>query len=284
MVRQSLLTRTVLNRASYAAASLTLFAVGTLACHDVTAPLPPGATPIEAPRPYALWWQMTEACSGRTGDFSAIHWFVVPNATTFEVRGEQYSGYWFGNNSIVIASRQLLSGQLVRHEMLHALIGRGHSRAFLDACGGVVVCEEECLTEAGGLATLDATAVAAPATALQAELQVEPPNPSLSGDSGWVALSVVIHTPQQANVRATLTPIPGDAFFFATFGYLVLSCRAACTSTTHSYENVTGTLYDITVGATRRRVFDVQLPPGTYVARGIFNVDSTAAATFIVRP
>jgi len=227
---------------------------------------------------------MTEACSGRQGDFSAIHWFVVPNATTFEVRGEQYSGYWFGDNSIVIASRQLLSGQLVRHEMLHALIGPGHSRAFLDACGGVVACEEECLTEAGGLPVLDSTASAAPVSTLQTELQVQPANPSLSGDSGWVALSVLVHTPKEANVRATLAPIPGVPSYSATFGYDVASCQSTCTGSMGSYFFVAGTVYDFTRGATRRYVFDVRLAPGTHVVRGIFNVDTTVAATFIVRP
>lgn len=99
-----------------------------LSDQDITTPMPPGAIRIQAPRPYAFWWQMTEACSGRTGDIADIRWFVVPNADSFAVHGKQYNGYWFENNSIVIASTHRLVGQLVRHEMLHALLARDEER------------------------------------------------------------------------------------------------------------------------------------------------------------
>lgn len=255
-----------------------------MACRDLTAPFPSGATPIPAQPPYALWWQMTETCSGKSADFSTIRWFVVPHADSFEVHGKHYNGYWYDDNSIVIAAKHLLDGQLVRHEMLHALTGGGHSRQFLDACGGVVACEGDCLTEAGGLPALDSTAVALPASSLRTELQIDPANPSLSTDSGWVALSVIVHTPQDASVRALLTPIPGDPSFSATFGYVVTSCHPTCRSAKDSYSFVPATLYDFTIGATRRYVFDVQLPPGIYSARGVFNVDSTSGTTFTVAP
>ena len=278
------LATTMLNPIPRKAALLAFAAVTAVACRDLTAPLPRGATPLQAQPPYAFWWQMTESCSGRTGDFSTIRWFVVPGADSFEVSGKHYNGYWYGNNSIVIASRHVLDGQLVRHEMLHALTGGPHSRQFLDACGGVVACQDECLTEAGGLPVLDSTTVELPVSSLRTELQMEPADPSLSTDGGWVALSVMVHTPQDADVRALLTAIPGDPSFSATFGYDIASCHPTCTSVKGTYSFMPATLYDFTLGATRRYVFDVQLPPGTYSARGVFNVDSTAAATFSVGP
>ena len=272
------------NRFAGKAVLLAPAAIAAVACWDLTAPLPRGATPIQAQPPYALWWQITETCSGKSRNFSTIRWFAVPNTDSFEIHGKHYNGYWYDDNSIVIAAKHLLDGQLVRHEMLHALTGGGHSRQFLDACGGVVACEGECLTEAGGLPALDSTAAAEPVSSLRTELQIKPANPSLSTDSGWVTLSVIVHTPQDANMRALLTPIPGDASFSATFGYDIASCHPTCKSLTAPYFFVPGTLYDFTLGTTRKYVFDVQLRPGVYSARGMFNVDSTAAATFTVGP
>ena len=61
-------------------------ALAGLACESLVAPaLPDGATVLTPPPVYARWWAMTEACSRRTGDLSAVTWYVAtgPEADTY---------------------------------------------------------------------------------------------------------------------------------------------------------------------------------------------------------
>ena len=124
-----------------------------LAC-DATSPaeLPSTAVPLTPPDRFAVWWRITEACSGTTGDFRSVSWYVVPNTSTFNYQGRVVNAYWLGNpDRIVLADAHRSHGPTVRHEMLHALLHRsGHARAdFLTACGGVVACEGTCSAETG---------------------------------------------------------------------------------------------------------------------------------------
>ncbi|HKP15984.1 MAG TPA: hypothetical protein VJT85_07965, partial [Gemmatimonadaceae bacterium] len=76
--------------------------------------LPPDAVPWTAPARFALWWRMTEACSGRSGDLRSIQWYVVPHAQMIEVAGERYHGYTFASpGRIVLADAHRLDGPLV---------------------------------------------------------------------------------------------------------------------------------------------------------------------------
>jgi hypothetical protein len=102
---------------------------------------------------YAQWWAETQACALRTGDVASIRWYVVPGVAHFRtVRGDGVASYHAATRRIVVAEEALLSGPVVRHEMLHALLGdvAGHpGDAFLGDCAGVVSCRAECRREAG---------------------------------------------------------------------------------------------------------------------------------------
>src|SRR5699024_2935350 len=92
------------------------------------------------------WWGMTEACSGHSGELSAVRWYRVPGWTV-PVNGEAAAAFWTtGGNQIVIADELVEDGEVVRHEMLHALLGeRGHpTEPFLTSCASVLSCGRVC--------------------------------------------------------------------------------------------------------------------------------------------
>jgi hypothetical protein len=262
--------------------------ITTLRCASMTDPaFPAGAAAMRAPRPYALWWQLTESCSNRSGVLERINWYVVPGTTSITVAGREYQGFFFQQSSaIVLAGKELLDGPLVRHEMLHALTGPGHSRQFfIDACGGVVACDDECIRDAGGPAlTPDTTAPVVAVTSLTASSHTEPPRPSVTQDSGWVALTITVRNQATRGVWARLSPIPGNSAFSATFGYDISVCRATCASGRGSYEFMAGERIGFTAGALLRRMFDIRLDPGVYTLRGFFNIDTAAVDTIVVLP
>ncbi len=103
-------------------------ACSTLAPHDI--PLPAGAVQVVAPVIYQEWQERTEACSGLTGNFSAIQWYVVPGVETFSTDQGLKVGQWIregGQNKIVIAGNYQNHEMVVRHEILHSLLEReGH--------------------------------------------------------------------------------------------------------------------------------------------------------------
>jgi hypothetical protein len=162
------------------------------ACELATAPLPDGAVPFDVPAVYAQWWSLTEQCSGLTGDFSKVKWYVVPGAADLPFNGESsVGGIWYPQGDrIVLAGEQQWAGDLVRHEMLHALLQTaGHPRAaFVDHCEGTVVCFEECL---GPSPSPDPAADSVPPSALQIEIAVTPGAPS-SGVNGALPQVVTI--------------------------------------------------------------------------------------------
>ena len=127
-------------------------ALACAGCRDFTsAPLPPdlpdGALAIDPPSNYGAWWSATEQCAGRNGDMSRVHWFVVPGRTSFLYGGGQYDGYWWDDvHWILLAGDKLQNGMIVRHEMLHDLLGRGDHPAayFQERCAGIVACNEVC--------------------------------------------------------------------------------------------------------------------------------------------
>src|SRR4029079_6990738 len=113
-------------------------------------PLPAGTVGFSPPPAYELWWSLVQECAGRTGRMRSVDWYVVPGDLDADGSVE---AYWSpGGNRIVLTSRKQMDGTIVRHEILHALLrGGGHTRhAFLERCGGVVLCNQACTLEAGG--------------------------------------------------------------------------------------------------------------------------------------
>ena len=96
--------------------------------------LPAGAIPISPRLEFRGWFERTEACSGISGQFQRIQWFVVPGAETFQTSAGPKVGMWEKNGGmarIVIAGRYLEHEMVVRHEMLHHLLDReGHPAEF----------------------------------------------------------------------------------------------------------------------------------------------------------
>lgn len=110
-----------------------LSACSTLAPREATA-LPAGAIALAAPAIYLEWYQSTEGCSGLTGEFSTVKFYVVPGVETFSTDAGQKAGEWIqdgGTNLIVIAGNYQNHEMVVRHELLHSLLRRvGHPQEY----------------------------------------------------------------------------------------------------------------------------------------------------------
>ena len=177
-----------------------LLAIAT-ACHDrLTAVLPAGSEPFSAPAAYRLWWQMAETCSGRTASFDRVQWYVVPGASSLSSTDTGLQGEWFADgNRIVLAGESQLDGSLVRHEMLHSLLGpaaANHPRdQFLGRCGGVVACDERCVADAGPPVKLASNTSVVSGDSMDLGVEVMPTVPSLSSYDGYFALSITAHNP-----------------------------------------------------------------------------------------
>ncbi|HEY8256639.1 MAG TPA: hypothetical protein VIG08_03210 [Gemmatimonadales bacterium] len=79
-----------------------------------------------APDEYRAWWDKTQACSGLSADFDRIEWLVVPGHG-FTCSSGLCAGHWESDHRIYIAADWLKNEMVVRHEMLHDLLGRpGH--------------------------------------------------------------------------------------------------------------------------------------------------------------
>ena len=263
-------------------ALLSLLIAGVLSCGGIIDPaFPADAVTMQPPRVYAMWWQLTEACSGLTGDFASVRWYELPSASQIVLDGTALQGYWWSDeNRIVLASSKILKGQLVRHEMLHALTRAGHSHEyFMDKCGGVVACEGDCLREAGDtpLPPIDAPMI--DPSDLSVETKMEPPDASISTDSGWVAITISARNSRRVPVWVRMTYVaPGDPAS-ATFGYVLRCISGGCWSG-DEYSFVWADKVGFAAGQSRRHVFDRRLEPGTYSLRGFFNVDTTTTTTF----
>ena len=184
------------------AASLCLLWLWVSGCEATG--LPRGAQRFTAPAQYRAWWALTEACSRRRGDFNTVTWYIVPNTDVFPLEGQSVYGAWYGDpNRIVLGDSERTDGSLVRHEMLHALLQTGgHPRnQFLDGCGDIVACVDQCVIDGGGPPdTSDTAPIVGPAL-LPAAILLAPDTVSMSADSGWTTITLTLtnhHPPARA--------------------------------------------------------------------------------------
>jgi len=264
----------------------------SIACSELTAPLPSGAIEWTPPARFALWWQMTESCSGRQGDLRAIRWYVVPNVSSIDVDGEKVQGVTFGTDRIVLAEPYRLDGSLVRHEMLHALLRvGGHPRdAFLAACDGIVVCDSVCEADAGGRQTPPPGALEITPHDLVTRVEIVPQQPSASRNDGAVAVIVSITNPRSTPAWVRLTPqAPGDSFshtFGIAFDYDdtggVFADSGGVFASSYSFTEEPR--FPLGPNETRRWVWDGNLFAGAYGLRGWFNSDTTQRVVVNVTP
>jgi len=185
------------------------------ACESATGiPFPDAAVRVNAPAIYRQWWAMTEACAGRKGDFDAVSWYVVPGVWTIPDADNAVGVWYSAGNRIVLAEREARWGDVVRHEMLHALLGKrvsGHPRAeFVGKCGGVVDCADTCLQDGGPPIPPQAGAVTIDPSAIEVNVAVTPSAPSSDTLDGYFSMIVTARNPATHPVVVRL-PESGDA-------------------------------------------------------------------------
>ena len=121
---------------------LLLSLVALSACDVPTAPRAqwelPEAVAIDPPAIYRVWWTDLETCSGLTGDFDRVQFYVAP---VLVYDGKEILGLWIlrGNKIIVAAAWQDVQ-TVVAHEMMHALRrASGHPAAYFNGtCGNLL--------------------------------------------------------------------------------------------------------------------------------------------------
>ena len=101
--------------------------------------LPLGAEPMAAATTFDAWYAKTEACSGLSGSLQSVQWYVVKGVDTFETDQGQKVGMWerSGSGSVIVVAGNYRNHEMViRHEMLHSLIGEsGHpAEYFVERC------------------------------------------------------------------------------------------------------------------------------------------------------
>jgi hypothetical protein len=123
-------------------AQLLTISVAASACYSILGPdvtLPPDAVPGDPLEVYAEWYADVEACTGVEGDFDQIRWFRVPHERWWDPVWKQYAiGTWRAPHDIYLAEPRIDDEQVVKHEMVHDVLGGGltYDDRFLD-CSGI---------------------------------------------------------------------------------------------------------------------------------------------------
>jgi hypothetical protein len=169
-----------------------------------------GAVEISPPAFYQGWWNLTEACSGRSASMSNVRWYVVPGVELFPLNGQLVSGYSeASSNLIVLAANVVDEGRSVRHEMLHQLLGpgiTGHPRSeFVGKCGGTVYCSSKCMSDGGPAPAADPAAISLTPGELDVSVDVTPANPSLENNGGRIAMTVLAANRSARPAEVTLS-------------------------------------------------------------------------------
>ena len=258
-----------------------------LACSGATEPhVALGAVPLTPPARFALWWRLTEACSGLTGDYASVQWYVVPNTTTINDQGTQVDAYWISDpDRIVLADAHKNDGPIVRHEMLHALLHRnGHPRdAYLVGCGDVVACDGKCALEAGVYASPAESAPVLQPKEVSTRVDVISPLPNESVDSGAVDVMITVTNPRAVPVWVQLAPRESGDLQYPTFGLVADygdTARVAALATEWSTAN----RFPLDAGASRHWVWEGALGRGQFGILGYFNADSLPRRVISIGP
>ena len=268
-----------------------IVAAGLLASceHLVDPPLPAGAVRFTPPPVYSVWWEMTKSCSGINRSLESVDWYEA-GGNGFSINGELVSAYWSAaGNQIILHSSVVRNGQIVRHEMLHALVqSKGHSReAFIAACGGVVSCTNQCREEAGPGPAPDPSDQRVPASAITVTSILEPVTPSLSVNDGYFALTVSATNARAFPVVVTLGT--GQSFAPIGFSALVGGNPAASFEVPAAFNDATM----FKAGETKRHVFDFfgitpdgrgMLPAGNYTLTGRYGGNAAPTHAFTIAP
>jgi hypothetical protein len=87
---------------------------------------PDGTEGFTPPERYREIWQEAQACTGLSGDFDRVAWYVVPgNNWPCDEKGKCI-GQWRQPHTILIAEAWQNIDWVVKHEMIHDLTGLSH--------------------------------------------------------------------------------------------------------------------------------------------------------------
>lgn len=236
------------------------------ACAERPGPTEPAdALEFDPPLRYHTLWRTAEACGGELGDFDAVTWFQTAGSA---VGGRSdVAGSWWPNPSRIYLNENFLShDEVVRHEMLHALLrGKEHEPAFANSCRDLVVCESDCLQEAGSGPVAGPTSSSpeiAPSELLVSAMLIAP----LERDSGWTTLVVSATNPHPYPVWVDLSPDPGIQFDCYFDGFFRCGGR--------NYEP--GSRGAFGANETRREAAVFRLGPGAHSIVGSYNANQAA--------
>ena len=92
-----------------------------------------GRRPFPAPATYQTWWASTERCSGLRGSFGRVSWYL---ADGIQGDGAVAKARWSPPHDIIIVAGYEGDDFIVRHEMLHDLLGGdpAHDNERWDMC------------------------------------------------------------------------------------------------------------------------------------------------------
>ena len=90
---------------------------------------------------YREWWREAEECSGLSGSFDTVRWYVVLTPGFILDRAGPSAGFVIRpTRSVYLASRFAHRKDLVKHEALHLLLGRGgHPSPPFGKCAPTVI-------------------------------------------------------------------------------------------------------------------------------------------------
>lgn len=273
-------------------AGILAYAWATAACRgDTTGPAYLAqAVPLAVQPPYALWWSLVEQCSGLQADMGTVRWAMLPN--TQVLAGDLQDGVvgsWSpANNQITLAASSVLAGNIVRHEMLHALLGpayRGHPRDYFGTrCGGVVACDAvECAPEVATVPEPPTDAQEVAPSALTLAVLATPAALPRDSNGGYFVVTVTATNPLTTPIWVRLSDDP-RAVESLGFGFDLDAYSAT--------QTVPGARVPFWPGQTRRLSFDLNtegaggtsLGPGTYTLHGRFGAAATPTAVVNVTP
>jgi hypothetical protein len=259
-----------------------LLLLSLAACESPTG-LPTGAERFTPPAVYRQWWTLTEACSGRQGSFDAVQWYVLPNASTLQLDdGTVVNAAWEGRGNRIILTAGydgLYAGDLVRHEMLHALLqGGDHPRdVFIGRCGGVVVCTTGCDAGPATAPATDPNAIRMDPSALEVGVEVTTTPASPPDSDRYVMMVVTAHNPSTESWQVLLPP-SGDSGEPSSFSFN-LESKAIGALEWYDMRADAPEVTRFAAGETKRFIFDFwvrggpyryDLAPGTWTFRGAY--------------
>lgn len=293
-------TLIALSSVAPAGVAFSLTAIAIAACHDLTAPLPSGAKRFDPPPVFARWWALTEACAQRSGSFAEYSWYVVPGGYAPTPSAPNASAYTdVKAHRIVLAETVWKFGGTVRHEILHALLGRDHASGgpeqvhppeyFQGRCSGVVVCPESCESAGPAPVTAPADAPLLPVAGLAMDIKLLTSPASLAGPDSILSIIVRITNPtgNPAWVQLEQSPVV-RAPYTSYFSFHIVPAGRD-TELMSLVQAIRIAPVPFAAGQTRESVFDVDLrafgfSPGDYVVTAGFNTRTPASTPLRILP